>query len=31
VEEDREERERKIDGKGISLRVGRNKNNRSKV
>jgi hypothetical protein len=29
--EDREEREREIDGKGINLRKGRSKNNRSWV
>jgi hypothetical protein len=31
VVEDGEERERKIDGKGISLSEGRSKNNRSRV
>jgi hypothetical protein len=31
VREDREERERKIDGKGVNLRELRSKNNRSGV
>jgi hypothetical protein len=31
VGEDREEREREIDGKGISLREGSSKNNRSRM